>query len=80
MVIGEKIYQVRSSDLIDRRLTIIDTFQKEDSTEISYPNILLQTNDTFSQSNREFHVTINHIECQYGYLALAILLILHEDK
>lgn len=80
IIIGEKIYQVRSSDLMDRRLTIIDQFEKENSSGINCPEVLVQTNNFFSQSNRQFHLTINHLECQYGYLALVILLILHEDK
>ena len=77
IVIGQKMYRVRSSDLLDRHLTILDTLQTRNS---SCPGVLFQTNDAFSQLNRQFHLTINHLKWQYGYLALVILLILHEDQ
>jgi hypothetical protein len=75
IIIGEKLYQVRSSDLKDRRLTIIDTVQSN-----NYPKTLFQVVDSFLKSNKNYHVTINDEKCQYGYLAIVILLDLHECK
>jgi hypothetical protein len=86
IVIGRKLYKVRSSDLKDRRLAIIDTFeqinrtQSDQSPSIQCPETLFQVIDSFSKSNKTYHVTINDKEKHLGYLAIVILLDLHECK
>jgi hypothetical protein len=78
IIIGKKLYQVRSSDLKDRRLTIIDIVQSNHSSTIDCAQTLFQVIDSFSKANKKYHVTINDKKCQYGYLAIVILLDLHE--
>jgi hypothetical protein len=74
IIVGQKLYQVRSCDLKDRRLAIVDTVQ-------SYsPETLFEVTDPFSKSNKKYHVIINDKESQCGYLAFVILLDLHEFK
>jgi hypothetical protein len=81
IIIGQKLYQIRSSDLKDRRLTIIDKFQRTNSSNIfDCLNTLFQINEPFSKLNKTYHVTINDQKHQYGYLAIVILLYLHEYK
>ncbi|CAF2514030.1 unnamed protein product [Rotaria sp. Silwood2] len=86
IVIGRKLYKVRSSDLKDRRLAIIDTFEQNNPSKLDQyptfqcPQILFQVIDTFSKSNKAYHVTINDKEQHLGYLAIVILLDLHECK
>ncbi|CAF2620148.1 unnamed protein product [Rotaria sp. Silwood2] len=80
IVIGQKLYQVRSCDLKDRRLTIVDRFQSNDSSVIHCPETLFQVLDSFSKSNKTYHVIIKDKKWQYGYLAIIILLYLHECK
>ncbi|CAF0854995.1 unnamed protein product [Rotaria sp. Silwood1] len=80
IVIGQKLYQVRSRDLKDRRLTIVDRLQSNDSSFIYCPETLFQVLDSFSKSNKKYHVIIKDKKCQYGYLAIIILLYLHECK
>lgn len=64
----------------DRRLTIIDTLSKTNSSRIDSPEILFQVLDTFSKTNKRYHVTINDTKYQYGYLAIVVLLNLLECK
>ena len=82
IIIGRKLYKVRSCDLKDRRLTMIDTIHtNSDSNSFTQcPETLFQMIDSFSKSNKTFHVTINDKEKQLGYLAIVILLNLHESK
>jgi hypothetical protein len=81
IIIGEKLYQIRSSDLKGRPLTITDVFQSRDSSGIlNHPNTLCQVNEPFSKSNKIHHLTISDQKRQYGYLAIVILLDLHECK
>ncbi len=88
IVIGRKLYKVRSCDLKDRRLAIIDTLehnnrsQTDPSSTIQCPETLFQVIDSFSKSNKTYHVTVNDKEKQknLGYLAIVILLDLHECK
>ncbi len=86
IVIGRKLYKVRSCDLKDRRLAIIDLIEQNNSSqsEISSRNLspetLFQVIDSFSKTNKNYHVTINDKEKQLGYLAIVILLDLHERK
>ena len=82
IIIGQKLYKVRSSDLKDRRLSIIDTIESNtnESTRVNSPETLFQVIDSFSKSNRKYHVTINDKKLQYVYLAIVILLALHECK
>jgi hypothetical protein len=86
IIIGRKLYKVRSCDLKDRRLAIVDTVEqnnhsKSDQYPMSQcPETLFQVIDSFSKSNKTFHVTINDKEKQLGYLAIVILLNLHECR
>jgi hypothetical protein len=86
IVIGKKLYKVRSCDLKDRRLAIIDTFEQvnrsksDQSPTIQCPETLFQVIDSFSKANKAYHVTINDKEKHFGYLAIVILLDLHECK
>jgi hypothetical protein len=72
------LYQVRSCDLKDRNLTIIDAIQSDNSSSIYSPETLFQVMDPFSKSNKKYHAIINDKKSQYGYLAFIILLDLHE--
>jgi ASC-1-like (ASCH) protein len=86
IVIGRKLYKVRSCDLKDRRLSIVDTIQQNNNSgsdqysAMQCPETLFQVIDSFSKSNKTYHVTINDKENQFGYLAISILLHLHECK
>ncbi len=86
IIIGRKLYKVRSCDLKDRRLAIIDTMEQNINSQsnrystIQCPETLFQVIDSFSKSNKTYHVTINDKEKQLGYLAIVILLDLHECK
>lgn len=82
IIIGKKLYKVRSCDLKDRRLTMIDTLQTnlDPYSPTQCPETLFQMIDSFSKSNKTYHVTINDKEKHLGYLAIVILLNLHETK
>jgi hypothetical protein len=86
IVIGRKLYRVRSCDLKDRRLAIVDIVEPNDHSQsdqysmLQCPETLFQVIDSFSKLNQTFHVTINDKEQQLGYLAIVILLDLHECK
>ena len=75
--LGEKIYQLTSSDLRNRRLTIVDMNKNSDRF---HPENLLQVNDLFSKSNKILHLTINDEEQAFGYLSIVILLHILESK
>jgi hypothetical protein len=76
IIIGQKLYQVRSSDLKYRGLAIIDTIQ----SNLNYSETLFQLVDSFSKSNQKYHVNIHDNEWPLGYLAITILLHLHESQ
>lgn len=78
IVIGQKLYQVRSSDLMNRHLTIVDTMQTNDSSRTFYPETLFEVLDSFSKSTEKYHILINDYKCQYAYLAIVVLFYLHE--
>ncbi|CAF1315884.1 unnamed protein product [Adineta steineri] len=84
IIIGKKLYKVRSCDLKNRRLAIIDTVeqvnnsQSDQYTALQCPETLFQVIDSFSKTNQTYHVTISDKEKQFGYLAIVILLDLHE--
>jgi len=84
IVIGRKLYKVRSCDLKDRRLSIIDNIAQNNNpnldqySSIQCPETLFQVIDSFSKENKMYHVTINDKENPLGYLAITILLDLHE--
>lgn len=82
ILIGRKLYKVRSCDLKDRRLAMIDTLQtnSDPCSPTQCPETLFQMIDSFSKSNKTYHVTINDKEKHLGYLAIVILLDLHEHK
>jgi hypothetical protein len=80
IVLGRKLYEVRSCDLKNRGLTILDTINSNNSSIIHHPKTLFQVIDTFSKSNKKYHLTINDKKWQYVYLAITILLDLHERK
>lgn len=77
-VIGQKAYQVRSSDLRYRRLALIDALQLNSNAEVNCPDTLFQISDAFTSSNKQYHVTINDDKRQYAYLAITLLISLHE--
>lgn len=79
IIIGQKLYKVQSSDLKDRRLAIIDVNHSE-SRNLKYPETLFQLIDSFSKSNEKYHVNIHDKEWPFGYLAITILLHLHESQ
>ncbi|UJR23693.1 hypothetical protein I4U23_026675 [Adineta vaga] len=78
--IGNKLYSVQSCDLKYRRLAVIDTLPTTTSTQYNCPETLFEVIDTFAKSNKEYHITINDGENQYSYLAVTILLHLHERQ
>ncbi|CAF4844510.1 unnamed protein product, partial [Rotaria socialis] len=78
IIIGQKLYQVRSCDLKYRRLTIMDETQVNESSAVCCPQILLQVLDSFSKSNDKYHLIINDTKYEYGYIGIVILLYLHE--
>ncbi len=84
IIIGKKLYKVRSCDLKDRRLAIVDNIEQNNNNNsdqystIQCPETLFQVIDSFSKSNKTYHVTINDKENPLGYLAITILLDLHE--
>ena len=84
LIIGNKLYHVRSCDLKDRRLAIIDTVPAAAVSPFHpYPALccpltLFQVIDSFCESNQVYRVNIDNREIQLGYLAIVILLDLHE--
>ena len=76
IIIGQRLYRVRSSDLKDRRLAIIDTI----ISNYNHPETLFQLIDSLSKSNEVYHVNIHDKEWPLGYLAMTILLHLHESQ
>ncbi|CAF4839731.1 unnamed protein product, partial [Rotaria sp. Silwood2] len=75
-----------SSDLRNRRLAIIDILQSNNSSKtnkntiLNYPETLFQVIDSFSKTTKKYHVNIHKKEWQLGYLAITILLHLHESR
>ncbi|CAF1964677.1 unnamed protein product [Rotaria magnacalcarata] len=86
IIIGQKLYEVRSLDLRNRHLTIIDTFNsnslsnRNSITTLNRPAVLLKLHDSFSKINDKYHVNIHDNEWPLGYLAITILLHLHESR
>jgi len=82
IIIGQKLYKVRSSDLKNRRLSMIDTIElnTNEITNINYPETLFQVIDSFSKSNEKYRVNIHDKEWPLGYFAITILLHLHESQ
>lgn len=78
--IGQKLYQIRSSDLKDRFLTIVDKLESDNSFANSVPETLFQVLDSFSKLTKTYHITIRDKKSEYGYLAIVVLLYLHECK
>lgn len=80
--IEKKSYQFESRDLRNRRLSIVDSFCSESSTpshqHFQCPNTLFQVADLFSKTTDTYHVTIDDRQIQMGFLAMVILLDLHE--
>ena len=82
IIIGQKSYKVRSTDLKYRRLVITDTIESntDEVIRLNYPEILYQVIDSFARSNQTYHVNIHDKEWPLGYLAITILLHLHESQ
>ena len=86
ITIGEKLYEVRSSDLRYRQLTIIDTIESNNTSDANkytlrkYPKTLLQVTDSFPTISKKYHVTIHNEEWALGYLVITLLLHLHESQ
>ncbi|CAM4756178.1 unnamed protein product [Rotaria magnacalcarata] len=78
IIIGQKLYQIRSCNLKYRRLTIMDETQSNESSAACCPQILFQVLDSFSKSNDKYHLIINDKKYEYGYIGIVILLYLHE--
>ena len=77
IIIGQKSYDVKSSDLQHCYLTMIDPYNTDGSTR---PKTLFQLNDIFSKSNETYHMNIHQKEWPLGYVAMTILLYLHERR
>ena len=75
IVIGQRLYKARSSDLKDRRLAIIDTIKSTSN----HPEILFLLIDSLSKSSKIYHVTVHDKEWSSGYLVMMILLHWHES-
>ncbi|CAF4813813.1 unnamed protein product [Rotaria sp. Silwood1] len=82
IIIGQKLYNVRSSDLRYRRLAIVDIIKSNpnENTTLNCPETLFQVIDSFSKSTNKYHVNIHKKEWPLGYLAITILLHLHESQ
>lgn len=86
IVIGKKCYKVRSNDLKNRHLSIIDTLEQiyscplEQYSAAQCPQTLFQVTDLFSKSTKTYHVTVNDKDQHFGYLAIVILLDLLECR
>lgn len=76
ILIKDKLYQVRSSDLKDRRLSIIDI----DPSQNSYSETLFELADSICKLNKTYHVNIHNKEWPLAYFAVTILLYLHETR
>ncbi len=76
IIIGQKLYQVRSSDLKYRRVIMTDALQMNGNQS----QTLFHLVDSFSKSNHKYHVTIHDKEWPLGYLAITVLLHLHESQ
>ncbi|CAF4369792.1 unnamed protein product, partial [Rotaria sp. Silwood2] len=50
------------------------------NTILNYPETLFQVIDSFSKTTKKYHVNIHKKEWQLGYLAITILLHLHESR
>ncbi|CAF0934102.1 unnamed protein product [Didymodactylos carnosus] len=77
-----KQYSVSSNDLKYRALTIIDVPMDNliDNVNNNDRQILIQVSNQFSKLTDTYHVIVNDIKYSLGYLAIAILLDLHERK
>jgi hypothetical protein len=53
---------------------------KNSCPKLDCPETLYQVIDSFSKSNKKYHVTIHDKEWSLGYLAITILLHLHQSK
>ena len=84
IIIHDKLYNVRSTDLKHRRLAIVDTFYAQDpSTSDQHPRLvrpktLLQVTEPISKATEAYHVTMLETDEPFGYLAIVLLLDLHE--
>ncbi|CAF1294563.1 unnamed protein product [Adineta ricciae] len=67
-------YQVQSLDLRNRNLMLTEPLQSV------YPQTLYQVNEAFTSETKTYHLTIHDDERQYIFLAITILLHLHERK
>ncbi|CAF1071577.1 unnamed protein product [Didymodactylos carnosus] len=80
---SKRQYSVCSVDLKYRVLTIIDTIFNNligDSMNKEDGQVLIQVSDLFSKLTNTYHVTVNDDKYPLGYLAIAVLLDLHERK
>jgi hypothetical protein len=61
---------------------IVDIIQTNGNelSRLDYPETLYQVTDSFSKSNEKYHVHIHDKEWSLGYLAITILLHLHESQ
>lgn len=86
IVIGNKLYQIKSSDLRNSRLVFMDKCQcdnssNKNSSKITSPSTtLFQVTDSFSRLNDTYHVNIYDKEWPLGYFAITILFHLHEAQ
>ena len=73
-------YQVQSVDLRNRNLILTEALQFNSSSPSMYPQTLYQVNEAFTNETKTYHLTIHDDERQYIFLAITILLHLHERK
>lgn len=79
ITIGKNLYKVRSSDLKDRQLTMIDSWiPDENQSSTIFGNTLCQVTDYLCKTTKNYHVTVHEEKQAFGYLAIVILIGLHE--
>lgn len=76
IIIESNSYDVRSCDLQSSYLSLTEPVQLKGK----WPNTLFQSNDLFSSSNSKYRVNIHENEWPLGYVALTLLLHLHETQ
>ncbi|CAF1488704.1 unnamed protein product [Adineta steineri] len=82
LTINNRLYQLESGDLNHRHLTIIDNIHSntDGQNQLNRPETFCQVNDYFSKLNKIYHVNIEVEQWPLGYLAVIILLHLHESQ
>lgn len=81
IIIGRKFYQTTTEDLRDRLLAIVDVIGNNLSGRNNgRADTILQVGDHFLKTTGTYHLSVVDFEMEIGYVALVILLDLHERK